>query len=282
MSVKNFTKVSEFVLVGFGNLHELNVLLFLVFLIIFVFTITGNLLIVVLVSITPGLQSPMYYLLSHLSLSDLLISTNILQNILGSLLRGKEIITFRGCITKCYFFCATTATECLILSIMSYDRYLAICNPLRNSSIMNMKFCVKLSTWPWLLCFTSNLVVVLPVSNFDFCADNVIDHFYCDLLPLQKLSGSDTSLVELDVFVFSLSIFIFTCGFIIVTYLYIFHTILSILSTIVKQKAFSTCSSHLLVVGLFYGTLIAKYMIPSKGCSLIINKIVSLLGMAER
>ncbi|XP_073463989.1 olfactory receptor 8H1-like [Aquarana catesbeiana] len=276
-SGKNYTKVSEFVLLGLGNLHEINLVMFIVFLIIFIFTITGNLLIIVLVSITPALQIPMYYLLSHLSFSDLLISTNILPNMLGSLLPGKEIITFCGCITQFYFFSATTVTECFLLSIMSYDRYLAICNPLRYSCIMNMMFCVKLSIWPWLLSFTSNLVVVLPVSNFDFCADNVIDHFYCDLFPLQKLSCSDTYSVELVVFVFSLPIFIFPCGFIMVTYIHIFHTILSILSTTGKQKAFSTCSSHLLVVGLFYGTLIAKYMIPSKGHSLIINKIASLL-----
>ncbi|XP_018409567.1 PREDICTED: olfactory receptor 1J4-like [Nanorana parkeri] len=244
---------------------------------VFLFTITGNLLIIVLVSVTPALQSPMYYLLSHLSLSDLLISTNILPCLLGSLLLGKEIMTYSGCITQFYFFSATTISECLILSVMSYDRFLAICNPLRYSSIMDMKFCVNLSAWPWLLGFTVSLSGVLPISEFDFCADNVIDHFYCDLYPLLKLSCSDTSFVELDIFAFSMPVFIFPCGFIIVTYIYIFHTIFSIPSTTGKQKAFSTCSSHLLVVGTFYGTLIAKYMIPSNGYSLLLIKIVSLL-----
>ncbi|XP_018409564.1 PREDICTED: olfactory receptor 6-like [Nanorana parkeri] len=275
MSGKNYTKVSEFILLGFGNLHGLNVLFFIVFLIIFVFTITGNLVIIVLVSITPALQSPMYYLLGHLSLSDLLISTNILPNLLGSLLLGKEIMTYSGCITQFYFFSATTISECLILS--AYDRFLAICNPLRYSSIMDMKFCVNLSAWPWLLGFTVTLSGVLPISEFDFCADNVIDHFYCDLYPLLKLSCSDTSFVELDSFALSMPIFIFPCGFIIVTYIYIFHTIFGIPSTTGKQKAFSTCSSHLFVVGTFYGTLVAKYMIPSNGYSLLLIKIVSLL-----
>ncbi|KAM5135837.1 olfactory receptor 10A7-like [Mantella aurantiaca] len=279
MSGKNHTKVSEFILLGFGNLHGLNVVLFIIFLIIFVFTITGNLLIIVLVSITPALQSPMYYFLSHLSLSDLLISTNIVPNMLGSLL-GEEIITYRGCITQFYFFCGTIFAECFLLSVMSCDRYLAICNPLRYSSIMHMKFCVNLSVWPWLLGFTVNLSGILPISQFDFCADNVIDYLYCDLFPLQKLSCSDTSLVELEALLFSMPMFIFPCGFIIVTYIYIFHTIFSISSTTGKQKAFSTCSSHLFVVGMFYGTLIAKYMMPSKGHSLLIDKIVSLLHTA--
>ncbi|XP_072259293.1 olfactory receptor 1J4-like [Pyxicephalus adspersus] len=213
----------------------------------------------------------------HLSLSDLLISTNILPNMLGTFLLGKEIITYCGCMTQFYFFSGTTVAECFLLSIMSYDRYLAICNPLRYSSIMNMMFCVNLSVCPWLFSFTFNLLAVLPVSEFDFCADNIIDHFYCDLFPLQKLSCSDTSFVELEIFVFSLPIFILPCGFIILTYAYILHTTFKIPSTAGKQKAFSTCSSHLLVVGTFYGTLIAKYMIPSKGHSLLMNKIVSLL-----
>ncbi|KAM5135193.1 olfactory receptor 10A7-like [Mantella aurantiaca] len=276
MSGKNHTKISEFVLLGFGNLHGLNVVLFIIFLIIFVFTITGNLLIIVLVSITPALQSPMYYFLSHLSLSDLLISTNIVPNMLGSLL-GEVKISYGGCITQLYFYAGTTVTECFLLSVMSYDRYLAICNPLRYSSIMHMKFCVNLSVWPWLFGFTLTILGVLTVSYFDFCADNVIDHLYCDLFPLQKLSCSDTSLVELEALVLSMPMFISPCGFIIVTYIYIFHTIFSISCTTGKQKAFSTCSSHLFVVGMFYGTLIVKYMSPSKGHSLLINKIVSLL-----
>ncbi|XP_073463986.1 olfactory receptor 5AS1-like [Aquarana catesbeiana] len=277
MCGKNYTKISEFVLLGFGNLDNINVVMFIIFLIIFKVTITGNLLIIVLVSITPALQTPMYYFLSHLSFSDLLMSTNILPNMLGGFLFGEQIITYCGCITQLYFFCGITITECLLLAVMSYDRYLAICNPLRYYSIMNMMFCVNLSVWPWLLGFTSNLIGVLTISNLDLCADNVIDHFYCDLSPLQKLSCSDTSLLELESILYSIPTFISPCGFIIVTYICIFHTIFSILSKTGKQKAFSTCSSHLLVVGTFYGALIVKYMIPSKGHSLIINKIASLL-----
>ncbi|KAM3923047.1 olfactory receptor 6B9-like [Leptodactylus fuscus] len=196
---------------------------------------------------------------------------------LGAILFGEKKMTYVGCITQVYFFSGTTFTECYLLSVMSYDRYLAICNPLRYSSIMDLKLQICLSVWPWLVGLTLNLVGVFPVSNFDFCNDNIIDHFYCDLFPLQKLSCSDTSILELKVFLFSMPLFILPCGLVMVTYVYIFLTIYKIPSTTGKQKAFSTCSSHLIVVGSFYGTLIAKYMIPSKEQSMLINKIISLL-----
>ncbi|XP_056404972.1 olfactory receptor 11L1-like [Hyla sarda] len=273
----NQTRVTEFLLLGFGNLQSFRVVCFIFFLTTFILTIIGNLLIVILVCTNGQLQSPMYYFLCHLSFSDLIISTNIVPNMLGAVLFGGKVMTFSGCITQLYFFSGITITECYLLSVMSYDRYLAICNPLRYSSIMVLKRRIYLSAWPWLLGFSFNLVGVLPISNYHFCHDNVIDHFYCDISPLQKLSCSDTSLLEIEGFLFSLPLFILPCGFIIVTYVYIFLAIFKIPSTTGKQKTFSTCSSHLIVVGTFYGTLTAKYMIPSVGHSLLINKIVSLL-----
>ncbi|KAG9460549.1 hypothetical protein GDO78_021054, partial [Eleutherodactylus coqui] len=273
----NQTRVMEFILLGFGNLHSFSIVFFILFLIIFLSTVLGNLLIILLVSTNVQLQSPMYYFLCHLSFCDLVISTNIVPNLLGTILsRGKKI-TFIDCITQLYFYSGAIVTECFLLSVMSYDRYLAICNPLRYSSIMDFKHQVFLSLWPWLLGSTLNLSGVLPISNFNFCHDNIIDHFYCDLLPLQQLSCSDTSAVEMQILLYSLPLFIFPCGFIIGSYVYIFLTILKIPSTTGKQKTFSTCSSHLIVVGTFYGTLITKYMIPSKVHSLLTNKIVSLL-----
>ncbi|KAM4034561.1 olfactory receptor 11L1-like [Anomaloglossus baeobatrachus] len=273
----NQTKVTEFILLGFGNLNGFNIFLFFLFLVIFIFTIMGNLMLIVLVLVNTKLQFPMYYFLCHLSFSDLVISMNIVPNMLGAILYGGQKMTYIGCITQFYFFSGTIITECFLLSVMSYDRYLAICNPLRYSSIMNFKFRNCLSLWPWVLGLTLNLTGIMPVSKFNFCHDNIIDHVYCDLLPLQKLSCSDTSLVELEVFLFSMPIFILPCGFIIGTYVYIFFTIAKIPTATGKQKTFSTCSSHLIVVVALYGTLIAKYMIPSVGQSLVINKIVSLL-----
>ncbi|KAM3920785.1 olfactory receptor 5G25-like [Leptodactylus fuscus] len=220
----------------------------------------------------------MYYFLCHLSFSDLVISANIVPNMLGAILLGRKIMTYLGCITQFYFFSGSTLTECFLLLVMSYDRYLAICNPLRYSSIMDFKCQFCLSVWPWLVGLTINLVGVLPASDFNFCHDNIIDHFYCDVFPLQKLSCSDTSLVELEGILLSMPLFIFPCGLIIVTYVYIFHTIYKIPSATGKQKTFSTCSSHLIVVGMFFGTLIAKYMIPSKEQSMLIYKIFFLIA----
>ncbi|KAM4691762.1 olfactory receptor 11L1-like [Rhinophrynus dorsalis] len=277
MSVKNETMVTEFLLTGFGNLQNFHILFFIVFLITFLLTLTGNTLIIVLVSISPNLHSPMYLLLCHLSLSDILLTTNTVPNMLCAILLGGKIMTIPCCITQFYFFSAATITECLVLSVMSYDRFLAICYPLQYTSIMDFKRCIHFSVWPWFLGFMISLYGILPITKFQFCSDNVIDHFYCDLSPLQKLSCSDTSVVELIIFMFAIPVFICPCCLIIGTYMYIFYTIFRISSTTGKQKAISTCISHLIVVGAFYGTLITKYMIPSQGHSLLINKIISLL-----
>ncbi|XP_071969634.1 olfactory receptor 8I2-like [Engystomops pustulosus] len=277
ISKMNQTRVTEFLLLGFGNLHRFRIVVFILFLIIFLFTVMGNLLIILLVSTNVRLQSPMYYFLCHLSISDIVVSTNIVPNMLGAVLYGAKQISYVGCLTQLYFYGSTIDAECFLLSVMSYDRYLAICNPLRYSSIMDFKCQVFLSLWPWLTCFTLSLFAVIPMSDFYFCRDNIIDSFYCELLPVQQLSCSDTSFLDLEAVVLSVPIFIMPCGLITVTYVYIFRTIIRIPSTTGKQKTFSTCSSHLFVVMIFYGTLISKYMIPSKGASLLTNKIASLL-----
>ncbi|XP_063312713.1 olfactory receptor 11L1-like [Pelobates fuscus] len=277
MSVRNESRVTEIILLGFGNLYGFKILIFIIFLNIFLFTVSGNLLIIVLVSISRHLHSPMYFFLCHLSLSDIVLITNTLPILLDTILNGGKGMTILGCITQFYFFCGITLTECFLLTVMSYDRYLAICVPLRYVTIMDFTLRTCLSVLPWMLGFTSNLLGIIPVSNFQFCDGNIIDHIYCDFSPLQKLSCSDTSLVEFIAFLFSTPFFICPCGFITVTYIYILLMILRIPSTTGRQKAFSTCSSHLLVVGAFYGTLIIKYMIPSIGHLLLLNKIMSLL-----
>ncbi|XP_063312719.1 olfactory receptor 11L1-like [Pelobates fuscus] len=277
MTVGNASRVTELILLGFGNLYGFKILIFMIFLNIFLFTVTGNLLIIVLVSISHHLHSPMYFFLCHLSMSDIVLSTNTLPNLLDTILNGGKRMTIPGCITQYYFYSGIIITECFLLAVMSYDRYLAICVPLRYTLIMDITLRTCLSVFTWMLGFTMNLIGIIPISNFQFCDGNIIEHIYCEFSPLQKLSCSDTSLVEFIAIVFSTPIFICPCGFIILTYIHIFLMILRIPFTAGRQKTFSTCSSHLLVIGAFYGTLIMKYMIPSIGHFLLMNKIISLL-----
>ncbi|CAN2390310.1 Olfactory receptor [Pristimantis euphronides] len=167
-STINETRVTEFILLGFGNLHSFNIMFFILLLMIFLFTVMGNLLIIILVSTNVQLQSPMYYFLCHLSFSDLVISTNIVPNMLGAILFGEKIMTYVCCITQFYFFSGTTVMECFLLSVMSYDRYLAICNPLRYSSIMSYNRQAYFSLWPWFLGFSFNFTGVMPVTSLIF------------------------------------------------------------------------------------------------------------------
>ncbi|KAM4807852.1 olfactory receptor 5A2-like [Rhinophrynus dorsalis] len=187
------------------------------------------------------------------------------------------LISLSGCMSQFYFFGVSTVTECCLLTVMSYDRYLAICNPLRYSNIMDLKLCLHLAIWAWIIGFVVSLIITLFVYELEFCGTYIINHFFCDLAPLLKLSCSDTFIVEIQTTVVAVHIGVFQFIFIIITYIYIANAIHKISSTTGRQKAFSTCSSHLTVVCTYYGTLITTYMLPSKGQSIYMNKVLSLL-----
>ncbi|OCT91017.1 hypothetical protein XELAEV_18019637mg [Xenopus laevis] len=262
MNEKNQTLVSEIVLLGFQNLHNFKIPLFSLFLLIYIMTVWENVLIIVLVSSSRNLQSPIYFLLRQLALSDLLGSTIIVPTLLQSVFDKTKISLF-GCISQISFFCATEAFECLLLAVMSYDRYVAICIPLRYTSIMNH--------------FGIEMIIVNVIGVLKFCDQNTFNHFFCDLFPLLELSCSDTSFFQVEVIVQSIP-FVF-CPLILITvsYMCIAHAILKIVSNTGRQKAFSTCSSHLAVVSIFYGTLIAIYLTPSRKQLQTISKVLSLL-----
>ncbi|XP_063309543.1 olfactory receptor 11A1-like [Pelobates fuscus] len=275
--LRNLTTITEFLILGFENLHTLKLLLFFIFLIIYIFTVGGNLMIIVLVLTSHHVQSPMYFFLSHLSFCDVLLTTNAVPNMLRVIVEEGSTMSVNGCLTQFYLLCSSTIAECFLLMVMSYDRYLAICIPLRYFSIMSHTFCLILVFFSWTFGTMLPLMAVIPVFHLHFCGDNVIDHFYCDFAPLMELSCSDTTLVEREVFVSSIPTVVLPFIFIVVTYVYIFFTIMNIPSTKGRKKAFSTCSSHLSVVSAYYGTLIIKYMVPFRGHSVSINKTVSLL-----
>ncbi|KAG9466179.1 olfactory receptor 11L1-like [Eleutherodactylus coqui] len=276
MHEKNVTFISEVMLLGFQNLQNFRFLCFSTFLMIYIATVSGNLLIITLVSYSKKLHSPMYFFLKHLSLSDLLLSTDIVPQTLSMIINGPITISFTSCLSQFYFFSVFECSECLLLTVMSYDRYSAICQPLHYNSVMNNTFCVKLVAMSWLLGFLIILIYTTTISLLDFCGPNVIDHFFCDYSPILALSCSDTSVVQLEVIFLGSMVLFLSFGVILVSYIYILQVILKIPSISGKHKAFSTCSSHLTTVSLFYTTLFSIYVLPS-GHFLSISKIVSLL-----
>ncbi|XP_075433862.1 olfactory receptor 11A1-like [Ascaphus truei] len=275
-SQDNQTTVREFLLLGFPDLHSLKILVFSLLLIVYIVTVTGNVLIIGLVTTSQQFHTPMYFFLGHLSVSDIFLITNIVPKMLQVILEEGATIPLASCITQIFINGSSISTECFLLTVMSYDRYLAICNPLHYTSIMDVSLCYILITLCWLLGFMPSLIGTWLVCELQLCGPNIIDHFYCEFGPLLELSCSDTSIVEIVVFVLAIPILLFPFVFVLLTYVYISLTILRIPSTTGKQKAFFTCSSHLAVC-VYYGTLISKYMVPSRGHLQTLNKVLSLL-----
>ncbi|XP_044132769.1 olfactory receptor 11L1-like [Bufo gargarizans] len=277
LTLTNLTVVTEFLLLGFQGSQHLRYLLFLLFFVIFGATICGNLLIITLVSTSKNLQSPMYFFISQLSINDILLPTNIVPKILHILLKNGGTISFIACMTQLYFFCAAEIVECLLLTLMSYDRYMAICNPLRYTTIMTNAFCVKSVTMCWFLGIIVSLIFTITPSKLFFCGPNIIDHLFCDLLPLLELACSDTFIFHLEIYLIGFPIVFIPTALIVVSYICIVFEILRIPSSTGRKKAFSTCSSHLIVVCIFYGTLFSVYFIPRTGHTWHVNKHLSLL-----
>ncbi|XP_053319920.1 olfactory receptor 11L1-like [Spea bombifrons] len=274
MAPNNVTTV---LLLGFQNVHSFRILIFLLILVVYCVTTSGNVLIIALVSCSKNIRSPMYFLLSQLSVSDLLLSSDITPNLLHVLLNDTGTISLPGCISQFYFFGSSEISECFLLTAMSYDRYLAICKPLYYNSLMSHGFCLKLIIISWLLSFSIMLAEALKIYKLHFCGPRVINHFFCDFYPLLELSCSDVSRVKREVTLLCIPVIICPFAIIMVSYAYIVFTILSISSLPGRQKAFSTCSSHLTVVTIFYGTLIGMYVIPTRGKSLSAGKVLSML-----
>ncbi|XP_063302608.1 olfactory receptor 6M1-like [Pelobates fuscus] len=219
----------------------------------------------------------MYFFLSQLSLSDILLTTNITPNMLHVIINGGSTISIAGCITQMYFHGVSASAECLLLTVMSYDRYLAICKPLHYTSIMDLRLQIYLVISSWLLAFLFSLVLTSVVCQLRFCSPHIINNFFCDFAPILEMSCSDVTIAKLTNFVLAILVSVLPFSFIIYSYISIFITIFRIPSTRGKQKAFSTCSSHLIVVTMYYGTIITVYIIPNSGSSFNTDKAISLL-----
>ncbi|XP_071970225.1 olfactory receptor 5G29-like [Engystomops pustulosus] len=277
MSTSNQTVIVDFFLLGFRNLHSFRFLLFTLLLLVYVVTLGGNLLIITLFLSSSILNSPMYFFLSHLSFCDTMFTSDVLPNMLEVIVKEGSTLSVVGCIAQYHVFGFSATTESFLLTVMSYDRYLAICNPLRYTAIMNLSLQVCLVASSWILGLVVTMTSLLLICRLQFCGSNVIDHFFCDVAPLLDLSCSDTSFVKIEIYVSSVPIVLLPFLFIIGSYSSIFWSIVRISSTSGRQKAFSTCSSHLTVVSMYYGTLFAVYVVPTSISSLNLKKILSLL-----
>ncbi|XP_072006572.1 olfactory receptor 1500-like [Engystomops pustulosus] len=269
--------ITSVIFLGFPVLQRYNLMFFSLLLLIYCGAISGNLLIMVLYLVSKTLQSPMYFFITQLSMFDLLVTTNSVPVLLHTVLYGGSTISVIGCVIQFVFYAISVFSECLLLSVMSFDRYLAICHPLRYHTIMNHTLCVTLVCIIWLMSFMGTFIYLVSMRNLHFCGPHIINHFYCDLEPILQLSCSDTSIIHTESLILGFIFVIIPFIVIVMSYVYIVITILKIPSNTGRHKAFSTCSSHLTVVCIFYGTLMMVYMSPTRGEALTLSKVLSLI-----
>uniref|UniRef100_A0A8C6G6B4 Olfactory receptor n=1 Tax=Mus spicilegus TaxID=10103 RepID=A0A8C6G6B4_MUSSI len=281
MEPQNKTFVLQFLLLGFTDDAELQCLIFSLFLFIYLVTILGNLLIILCISSESHLQTPMYFFLSNLSFNDIGLSTATVIKMLVNIQANDQSITYTGCLTQLFFVLAFAYFENFLLTVMAYDRYAAICHPLRYNIIMNPNLCVLLSLNSLFISIMDSLIHTLMVQRLSFCTDLEIPHFFCELDQVIKLSCSDTRIDNIVLFV-ATCVFggVPLCG-IIYSYYHIMSTILKITSLEGKYKAFSTCGTHLSVVSLFYGAgsmvYISSAISASPGKSAVASVMYSVL-----
>ncbi|XP_078496635.1 olfactory receptor 6M1-like [Lissotriton helveticus] len=273
---KNQSRVTEVILLGFPVVQQFQNLLFVLFFIIYTLIITGNVIIIYVVKRDRRLHKPMYYLLVNFSFMDLCYASSTIPKMLANFLHGHRSISVGGCITQCYFFFVMGGMENYLLALMAYDRYLAICHPLRYPAIMTTRLCCMLAAGCWLAMFLSSIFPVIYISLLTFCDTNEINHFFCDMSPLLMLSCTDTTFVKQYFFILAWIVVFGSILLILISYVNIIWTITKISSTSGRQKAFSTCTSHITVVAIFYGTVIVVYVRPINRASLEMDKVVAV------
>ncbi|ELW67320.1 olfactory receptor 6B1 [Tupaia chinensis] len=277
MSNSNDTLVTEFILLGFPELSHLQGLLFGSFLVIYVVTILENLVIVVIVRASRQLHTPMYFFLANLSVLETLYTSVTVPKLLAGLLAQEKAISFSGCLTQVFLFHSLGSSECFLLATMACDRYLAICRPLHYPAIMDSRLCLLLALSAWLSGFLASFVSLALSSKLRFCGPNVLNHFFCDISPLLQLSCSDTTTIEILNFMAALAVLVTSLLMTTVSYAHILATVLRIPGGKGRQKAFSTCASHLVVVAIFYTTTIFMYAQPHAVSNFDLGKLVSVV-----
>ncbi|XP_049640063.1 olfactory receptor 6C2-like [Suncus etruscus] len=269
--------VTTFILLGLTDDPLLQILLSIMLFLTYILTLMGNIIIIILTLVDSHLKTPMYFFLRNFSILEIIFTTVCVPRFLYSLTTGDKSVSYNACATQLFFGILTGATEFFLLTTMSYDRYVAICKPLHYTNIMSEKLCIIFVG----LCWLFGLIVIAPPLcmglQLDFCDSNLIDHFGCDAAPLLKIVCSDTQFVEQIVLIMAVMTLILTLICVVLSYTYIIKTILRLPSAQQRKKAFSTCSSHMIVVSITYGSCIFIYVKPAKE-GVAINKVVSLLN----
>ncbi|NXV77251.1 OL226 protein, partial [Atlantisia rogersi] len=277
MVVSNHSVVTEFILLGFPVAPHLQILFFATFVIAYLVVLAENVIIILVVWTNYNLHSPMYFFLCNFSFLEIWYVTVTLPKTMLSFVSVAKQISFMGCMTQLYFFLSLGNTECLLLAVMAYDRYVAICKPFHYSTIMRHTVCVYFTVGSWLTGFLISGCKVFFISQLTYCGPNIINHFFCDVSPLLNLACTDMEQAALMDFVAALFILLLPLSIVILSYTYIIFTVLHISSVQGCQKAFSTCASHLIVVIIFYATSIFIYVRPKTLPVHDTNKIVSAL-----
>ncbi|EHA97253.1 Olfactory receptor 8J3 [Heterocephalus glaber] len=276
MAPGNMTQVTEFILTGVSDHPELQVPLFLIFLGIYVLTTMGNLGIITLTSVDPRLQTPMYFFLRHLALINLGNSTVIAPKMLSNFLAQKKTISYYACATQLAGFLVFIVAEIYMLAVMAYDRYVAICIPLSYLVVVSQRVCLLLVSLTYLYGLFTAILVSSCVFSVSYCSSNVINHFYCDNVPLLALSCSDTFFPQTIIFISAATNLFFSMTIVLLSYFNIVLSILRMRSSEGRKKAFSTCGSHMMAVTVFYGTLLFMYLQPGTNHSLDTDKMASV------
>uniref|UniRef100_A0A8D1VE91 Olfactory receptor n=1 Tax=Sus scrofa TaxID=9823 RepID=A0A8D1VE91_PIG len=268
MGLRNHSSITEFILIGLSDDPHIEALLFVLFLVIYLLTMMGNLTMLLVIRADSHLHTPMYFFLSNLSFVDLCFSCVTLPKLLKDLLSEKKTISVEGCLAQVFFVFFSSGTEACLLSVMAYDRYAAICHPLLYGQVMSNQLCMRLVLISWSLASLNASVIVLLAINLDFCDAQTIRHYTCELPALFPLSCSDISITTIVLLCSSLLHGLGTFLPIFFSYARIISTILNISSSTGRKKAFSTCSSHLIAVILFFGSGFLCYLMPPSGSSL--------------
>ncbi|XP_004053367.1 olfactory receptor 6C2-like [Gorilla gorilla gorilla] len=275
--MKNYTTIKTFILVGLTDDPHLQILLFIFLFLIYLLSVVGNLTIMTLILVDSHLKTPMYFFLWNFSILEVSFTTVCIPRFLYTMASGDNTVTYNACAIQLFFVVVLGVTEFFLLTAMSYDRYVAICKPLHYTTIMNNRVCIKFLTG----CYIIPLIIVIPPFRMgfelEFCDSNVIDLFGCDAAPILKITCSNTEFIERFVLVLVVLTLLFTLVCVIMSYTYIIRTILRFPSAQQRKKAFSTCSSHIIVVSITYGSCIFIYAKPSAKEGVAINKVVSVL-----